>query len=126
MSQLQQLSVPQIPAVSLVLDAQGKLTLSGSIATRDPAEGIAPFFKRVHDAAVADKQKQFAVDLSGLSFVNSSAIRLFIDWVTWIKSEKTESQYKFVIVMDPRVTWQKTSLVVLKSLAPQIVELKNI
>lgn len=125
MSQLENLSIPQIPAVNLELLADGKLVLSGNIATRDPAEGIAPFFRRVHDAIVADKLKKFTIDLSGLAFVNSSAIRLFIDWVTWVKGDKADNQYKCEIVMDPRVTWQKTSLVVLKSLAPQVVELKN-
>jgi hypothetical protein len=126
MSKLEEVPIPKIPGVTSSIDGQGKLTLAGSIATRDPAEGIAPFFRRIHDAAIAEKLKRFTVDLSALVFVNSSAIRLFIDWVTWIKNEPTDSQYTFVIVMDPKVTWQKTSLVVLMSLAPQVVELTSI
>jgi hypothetical protein len=126
MSPLQELSIPKVPGVTIALDAQGKLTLKGNIATRDPAGEIAPFLRRIHDVAVTEKQRVFTVDVTGLEFVNSSAIRLFIDWVTWIRSEKAENQYKFVIVMDPQVTWQKTSLVVLKSLAPQVVELKPV
>jgi hypothetical protein len=126
MSQLENTVVPQIPAVTLTLDAKGSLSLAGTIATRDPAEGIAPFFRTVHTAIVADKLKTFSIDLSGLSFVNSSAIRLFVDWVTWIKNETADKRYKAVIIMNPQVTWQKTSLGVLKSLAPDVVELKNL
>jgi hypothetical protein len=126
MSQLEQLAVPKIPAVTLVIAAEGKLSLAGTIATRDPAEGIAPFFRSVHNAVLADKLKVFKIDLSGLTFVNSSAIRLFVDWVTWIKTEPTDVRYKAAIIMDPQVTWQKTSLGVLKSLAPDVVELHNV
>lgn len=126
MTHLKEVAVPQIPAVTLSVAPEGKLTLSGTIATRDPAEGIAPFFRTVHNAVLADKVKVFKIDLSGLTFVNSSAIRLFVDWVTWIKNEPAEHRYKAVIIMNPQVTWQKTSLGVLKSLAPEVVELQNV
>jgi hypothetical protein len=126
MSQLENVVIPQIPAIILSIAGEGKLTLAGTIATRDPAEGIAPFFRNVHQAVLADKLKKFKIDLSGLTFVNSSAIRLFVDWVTWIKNESTDKRYKAVIVLNPQVTWQKTSLGVLKSLAPDVVELQEV
>lgn len=126
MTNLENVDIPQIPAVTLTIDPSGALTLTGTIATRDPAEGIAPFFRSVHKANVADKRKSFKIDLSALTFVNSSAIRLFVDWVTWVKSEPEENRYKVLIAMNPQITWQKTSLGVLKSLAPSIVELKNV
>ena len=125
MSQLEKVSIPQIPAVTLSLEPEGKLTLTGTIATRDPAEGIAPFFRAIHNANLADARKSFVIDLSGLTFVNSSAIRLFVDWVTWVKGEPAGSRYKAIIIMNSQITWQKTSLGVLKSLAPEVVELKN-
>lgn len=125
MSQLEKVAVPQLPAVTLNLAPEGKLTLTGTIATRDPAEGIAPFFRSVHNAIIADKLKAFKIDLSRLTFVNSSAIRLFVDWVTWVNSEPTDHRYKVTIIMNPQVTWQKTSLGVLKSLAHDVVELQN-
>lgn len=126
MSQLDKVAIPQIPAVAISIDPGGKLTLTGTIATRDPAEGIAPFFRSVHNSIVADKSKEFKIDLSGLTFVNSSAIRLFVDWVTWIKNEPAENRYRAIIVMNPQITWQKTSLGVLKSLAPEVVQLQNL
>lgn len=126
MSNLEKVTIPQIPAVTLSIDPEGTLTLTGTIATRDPAEGISPFFRSVHQANVADARKSFRIDLSALTFVNSSAIRLFVDWVTWIKSESEANRYKAIIIMSPQITWQKTSLGVLKSLAPDIVELKSV
>jgi len=126
MSQLQNLEIPTIPKVNMSVDPAGALVLGGSIATRDPAESIAPFFRAVHQATVADALKEFKIDLSRLTFVNSSAIRLFVDWVTWAKNEPPSSRYKVIIQMDQRVTWQKTSLGVLRTLAPEVVELTTI
>jgi len=126
MSELESVSIPSIPKVTLTVDPAGSLTLAGSIATRDPAETIAPFFKAVHQAVVSDALKAFTIDVAGLTFVNSSAIRLFVDWVTWSKQEPATSRYKITIKMDQRVTWQKTSLGVLRTLAPEVVELETI
>lgn len=124
MNHLQAVEIPKITGVSAEILASGQIKLSGTIATRDPTEGLAPFFKTVHKAVVDSKLTQFKIDVSGLTFVNSSAIRLFVDWVTWAKNE-VNTQYKLVFVTDSRVTWQKTSLPVLKSLAPSIVIIES-
>jgi hypothetical protein len=126
MSKLASVALPSIANVSLKVDPSGKLTLVGTIATRDPAESIAPLFRSLHNAAIDDGLKEFKIDLAGLTFVNSSAIRLFVDWVTWIKNEPPQRQYKAVLITNPQVTWQKTSLSVLKSLAPEVVVLQQV
>jgi hypothetical protein len=126
MSTLQGVEIPTIPTVTMTVDPGGRLTLAGSIATRDPAETISPFFRALHRAVVADNLKEFKIDLVGLTFVNSSAIRLLVDWVTWVKHEPPASRYKVIIQMDQKVTWQKTSLGVLKTLAPDVVALNAV
>ncbi len=125
MSKLAQVKVPSIANVILHVDPAGRLTLSGTIATRDPAESIVPLFRSLHNAVIDDGLHQFEIDLAGLTFVNSSAIRLFVDWITWIKNEQQARRYRAVFITNPQITWQKTSLGVLKSLAPEVVVLKQ-
>lgn len=125
MSKLAQVKIPSVTNVTLQVDPAGKLTLKGTIATRDPAESIAPLFRSLHNAVVEDGLHEFKIDLAALTFVNSSAIRLFVDWITWIKNEQPQRRYKAVLITDPQVTWQKTSLGVLKSLAPEVVVLQQ-
>lgn len=125
MSKLEQVNVPSVANVSLQVDPAGKLTLTGTIATRDPAESIAPLFRSMHNAIIEDGLREFKIDLAGLSFVNSSAIRLFVDWITWVKNEQPSRRYKVVLVTNPHITWQNTSLGVLKSLAPEVVVLQQ-
>lgn len=125
MSKLANLTIPSIANVTLQLDAAGQLRLIGTIATRDPAESIAPFFRSLHAAVVEEGMQEFKIDLSTLTFVNSSAIRLFVDWITWVKNEPVAKRYRVVFVTNSQITWQKTSLGVLKSLAPEVVVLQQ-
>lgn len=125
MSKLAQVKVPTIVNLALQLDPIGRLSLKGTIATRDPAESIVPLFRSLHHATMEDGLAEFKIDLASLTFVNSSAIRLFVDWVTWIKNEPPTRRYKAVFVTNPQITWQKTSLGVLKSLAPEVVVLQQ-
>lgn len=126
MSKLANLSIPSIANVTLQLDPGGQLRLIGTIATRDPAESIAPFFRSLHASVVEEGMQEFKIDLSALTFVNSSAIRLFVDWITWVKSEPVPKRYRVVFVTNSQITWQKTSLGVLKSLAPEVVVLQQV
>lgn len=125
MSKLAQIPVPNLPTVKLQVDPAGRLSLIGTIATRDPAELILPIFRSIHRAVIEDGLREFKLDLSALTFVNSSAIRLFVDWITWIKNETPARRYKAVFITNSQITWQKTSLGVLKSLAPDVVELQQ-
>jgi hypothetical protein len=126
MSKLALVKIPNIANVTLLVDPGGRLSLTGTIATRDPADSIMPLFRSLHQAVIDDKLREFKIDLASLTFVNSSAIRLFVDWVTWIKNETPERRYKAVFITNPTITWQKTSLGVLKSLAPDVVVLQQV
>jgi hypothetical protein len=61
------------------------------------------------------------VDVRGLQFVDSSAIRLFVDWI----SRATEAGYRIVFLVDSAVTWQRLSFNVLKSMAPDTIEIRE-
>ena len=121
MTQLADLSPPKLPELRIAVEAPDTVKLVGTITSRDPTADLAPFLKRVHAAAVAEGLRSVNVDVAGLTFVNSSAIRLFVDWTTWAKQEPEASRYQLRFVSNHLVTWQKTTLMALKSLAPNVV-----
>ena len=68
---------------------------------------------------VAAKTPAFAVDVQALRFVNSTAIRAFVDWI----SRAAHAGYTLAFKTSASVTWHRLSFSVLKSLAPSTVEI---
>jgi hypothetical protein len=123
MSHLAKISAPRLETLRVQITPPATLTFSGTITSKDPAADVGPFLRAVHDAAVADKVSELRVDVSALSFVNSSAIRLFVDWTSWLKPSKP---YKLRFATNRHITWQKTSFMALKSLAEEVLSIEQV
>lgn len=120
MSHLENLEVVKHDGLAIELAPPGTLALRGKITARDPGKDLGPFFRRVHEATKSDGLSELLVDVRELSFVNSSSIRLFVDWATWLKNESRPS-YVLRFRTDRKVTWQRTSFVALTALAKEVV-----
>ena len=62
--------------------------------------------ERSTTALARTRLSEIELDVTGLRFVNSSAIRLFVDWAVWVHAD---GAYKLRCRIDRRQTWQKTS-----------------
>ena len=127
MSQLDKVAPPRLETLRARATSSPvpTVTLSGTITSKDPGGDVGPFLRAVHEAVLVDQVAELRVDVSALSFVNSSAIRLFVDWASWIKSSKNGS-YKLRFATNRHVTWQKTSFLALKSLAEDIMSIEQV
>jgi hypothetical protein len=125
MSHFSAVTVPRADTVAIQLSAPNQLKLSGTITQKDPSRDLAGFFKALHTAALADQLSEVRADVSGLTFVNSSAIRLFVDWATWVKNERG-ARYTLRFITSKNVTWQKTSFMALMSLAKEVLAVEHV
>jgi hypothetical protein len=125
MSQFSAVRVPKADTIAIQLTAPNQVKLSGTITQKDPAADLAGFFKALHTAALNDKLGEVRADVSGLTFVNSSAIRLFVDWATWVKNERGH-RYTLRFVTSRNVTWQKTAFLALMSLTKEVLAIEHV
>ncbi|HEX3852443.1 MAG TPA: hypothetical protein VHW01_15845 [Polyangiaceae bacterium] len=125
MSQFTAVPVPKSETVAIQVTSPNQVKLSGTITQKDPSNDLAGFFKALHTAAVADKLTEVRADVSGLTFVNSSAIRLFVDWATWVKNERSQ-RYTLRFITSRNVTWQKTSFTALMSLMKEVLAIEQV
>ena len=107
--------MPDLPSLQIVFGDNG-LALKGTITSKQPDKVLGAFFRAVHERVLAAKAAEFKVDVRALTFVNSSAIRLFIDWAIWV-SQTGGPSYKLCFVRSPSVTWQRISFPPLAQLA---------
>ena len=98
--------------------------LSGTLAMRRPSDAIQLHLRALHQAALRDKLKRLTVDVTDLTFVNSSAIRLFIDWSTWLEGVAQEKRYLLCFLTDSKISWQRSSFEALKSLSDGVLEIR--
>jgi len=125
MSQFTAVQVPKAETVAIQVTAPNQVKLSGTITQKDPANDLAGFFKALHTAAITDKLSEVRADVSGLTFVNSSAIRLFVDWATWVKNERGQ-RYTLRFITSRNVTWQKTAFMALMSLTKEVLAIEHV
>jgi hypothetical protein len=123
MSTLKTISAPRVDGVDFTITGPAQLEVSGTITLQDPGLALGPFFRALHDAAVTDGLREVLVDVRKLTFVNSSAIRLFVDWVTWTRALGAGA-YVLRFRTDRRITWQRTSFAVLRSLGGEVVAIE--
>ncbi len=122
MSQWDTLSPPKVDSLVIdVLPPRG-VRFAGTITLQEPSRILGGFLKAVHEAAIADHLSSVELDVTALKFVNSSAIRLFLDWVGWLKADRAPA-YELIIRTTRKFTWQKTSFVAITALAPECVKL---
>ena len=118
MSALGEIGVPRLENFSAQITPPATVQLVGVIAIPDPGRVLGTFFAALHRSVTADGLPEVSVDVRHLTFVNSSAIRLFVDWATWVRNASPAESYVIRFRTDRRITWQRTSFSVLQSLAP--------
>ena len=123
MSSLQSISIPTVDSLTLDIQLPNRLKMGGRITHQEPGKVLGGFLKAVHDAAVHERLSTFELDVTELKFVNSSSIRLFLDWAGLVKAQAPNG-YKLCILTTRKFTWQKTSFVAITALAAGCVEIR--
>jgi hypothetical protein len=118
------IDVPQIEGVGIELLPPHTLKLKGTITKKEPGQELTGFFRSIHQDVLARALPEFRVDVSELTFVNSSSIRLFIDWAVWVKNE-TKHPYVLRFQTSRKVTWQQTAFSALASLMKDVVSIES-
>jgi hypothetical protein len=121
MTAIASIPIPQVDNLSMSIESNSRLHIRGTIATREPNQNIGTYFRAVHAAILSTNAPAFTVDVTELTFVNSSAIRLFIDWAMWLNQLPAASRYRLTFVTSRHITWQVTNFSALRSLVGNVV-----
>jgi hypothetical protein len=119
------LQVPILDTVRVELPSPHSLKLKGTITAKEPAQDLENFLRLLHRDATEKKATDVLVDVSELTFVNSSAIRLFVDWASWLKNE-TGHRYTLHFRTSNKITWQRTSFTAITALMKDVLKVERI
>jgi hypothetical protein len=108
-----------IEALTLELISDVELRCSGTVQTEGAQTEFSRHLEELHEHVVSKRLPVFTIDVRALTFVNSSAIRVFVTGISRAKA----ASYKLAFKTDRSITWHRLSFSVLQSLAPESVEL---
>lgn len=108
------------------LQAEGGLViLRGDIDQPSPKTYLAPFFDKVHAAAQAEDLHEVKVDILGLRFLNSAAVKEIIGWLLRRNHLPAGKKYVIEFVYDSSILWQRVTMPTLSQLDPDFVVLTD-
>ena len=103
-----------------------EILFKGTIQDINPALYLNSFFNEVHTKMI-EKSLQFVeLNLTKLSFLNSSGIRCFILWVTQIPKTPEIKRYHLKIKINKEFLWQENSFNLFKSIEPYFISIEKI
>jgi hypothetical protein len=110
--------------VSLHVDGN-MVTIRGEIDQVSPKLFLAPFFEEIHTAAEQESLHEVKVDICGLHFLNSSAVKELIAWV--LKRNRLPPGKKYVLdfIYNSSILWQRVTMPTLSQLDPDFVVLSD-
>jgi hypothetical protein len=108
-----------VESLEVELRAPTELRLAGTLSTPTAQAEFRRILQDLHAEIVSAHTPSFSVDVQALRFVNSTAIRAFVDWI----SRAAHAGYTLAFKTSANVTWHRLSFSVLKSLAPATVEI---
>jgi hypothetical protein len=125
MTDISAIEVPRVEGLGIEFILPATIKLSGMITRNGSNQDLAGFFRTVHSDAISRGLREVFVDVSRVTFVNSSAIRLFIDWASWIKSDQSPP-YILRFVTSRRFTWQQTAFTALTALMKDVLVVERV
>jgi hypothetical protein len=118
------LAIPKLETVRLEQSSPDSVKLAGMVKDRETIAELSAFFRAAHAQALRHRVTQMKVDVSELTFVSASAIRLFVDWVGWVNEEARP--YKLRFLTSRFIAWQKSTFQGLSGLTTDVLEVAKI
>ncbi len=117
-----------VPGFTVHLASQGEtctFTCAGTLDTNDSTARLQPHLLAFHDQLLASGVKKVVLDVTQVSYMNSSGVKCFMTW--FIKAERAKTPpYEIQIVFDPQRTWQYVSFTTMGRIAPKVLRTQSL
>jgi hypothetical protein len=75
--------------------------------------------------ALRHRVREVVVDVRRLAFMNSSCLKVLVNWIVTVDGLPAASSYRIVFVEDPAQLWQQRGLKALAGLSPERVSIRS-
>ncbi len=100
----------------------GEVIISGQTKTSNPGKLMQPFFDDVQDLILKNNINEIKVNIKDLSYLNSSGIKEFANWILKLDALPESRKYTITFVYDPEVKWQETFVSTISCLNQEFIK----
>lgn len=101
-----------------------RITMTGNADLRVKDE-LERFLEQVHTRVEASGERELAVDLRSLEFMNSTCFKSLLTWIGRIQSLAEDKRYRLRILSNPEMYWQRRSLHALRCFATDLITVEE-
>jgi len=102
-----------------------KVKFAGKISARNPNEIFDPFFESLAQKLQENNIKHINLDTIELEYINSSAIRMFIDWINSVKKLPIDKRCNIKFLYNANSPWQESTFSMFFRTFSEIVSLQE-
>lgn len=113
----------EVEKCQIVIVGPHHVALRGEIEMRDPVAAVGPHIRKIHEGAAGTSE--LLVDLSALRYVNSSGLRIFLDWLGWLTAEPPERRYRLRFRLSESSSWQAAAFPAIEMLGGEMVAIER-
>lgn len=123
MSSVEHLAPHTAGSFQIAVTGPRTIELRGVLEVRDPVAEVGPYLRKLHDAAVGGGE--LLVDVTAFTFVNSSGLRIFLDWLGWLTAEPADKRYRLRFRVSQTSSWQAAAFPAIEMLGGELVAIER-
>lgn len=100
----------------------GDVSISGNIIQKNPEIFMFDFFDKLHEFMLENGNRNININIQNLKFLNSSGIKVIVDWIIKVKALPENKRYTICFICDSVSTWQETIISTLSIIDNRIIE----
>lgn len=102
-----------------------KVIFNGEIDTSNNSAILSTIIERIHEKAVENDISVVETDIRGLTFLNSTGIKVIVNWIFKMLEMPNDHRYTILFLRSEDIPWQQISIESLSTLAPSYVSLAS-
>lgn len=103
-----------------------KFTFHGTFTEKNPAMEFKHFIFNIHEHAITVGLQHVEIDIRKLKFLNSTGLKVIIDWINEIKILPNDKRYSITFYCKKTSCWQSSCLSTLKLINNKIIKIIEI
>jgi len=98
----------------------------GTIEIKSLNDNFKEYIQKIHEYILNKNFKDIKIDFTKLIFMNSSGIKVIVEWLLKLEELPEEKKYKVLFIYDPKILWQESTINTLLFLNENLLSKKAI